>query len=260
MVTSNRTMPDRSNTERVAIVTGAGRGIGEACARTLASSSFRVALMSPSDRCVQLANELDGLGMQGSVLNEGDVSSLVSQTMQRFGRVDAVVTNMGHVGGLPRVSKSIGFNPNDDFDLLSIGDQVWHDGLETYFLSIVRMARAVGPVMKRQGGGSLVNISSRNALEPYLSSPISVVRGALHGFCKLFADRYASDNIRMNNLLPGVCEHSNHPESAFRSIPMGRPARLDEIGQACVFLASPASSYITGQSILVDGGFNRGIR
>ena len=78
---------------------------------------------------------------------------------------------------------------------------------------------------------------------------MSVLRGALHGFTKLFADRYARDNIRMNDLLPGFCENVNFTARSLRDIPMARPARFDEIASACVFLASDASSYMTGQNL-----------
>ena len=83
---------------------------------------------------------------------------------------------------------------------------------------------------------------------------------ALHGFAKLFADKYARHNVRMNNVMPGYCENVPMSDAALRSIPMGRAARFDEIGQACVFLASEASSYVTGQNLLVDGGINRAVR
>jgi NAD(P)-dependent dehydrogenase (short-subunit alcohol dehydrogenase family) len=89
---------------------------------------------------------------------------------------------------------------------------------------------------------------------------MSVLRAALHGFAKLFADRYARDNVRMNNLLPGFCENVNFTGQALRDIPMARPARFEEIASACVFLASDASSYMTGQNLLVDGGANRAAR
>jgi NAD(P)-dependent dehydrogenase (short-subunit alcohol dehydrogenase family) len=101
--------------------------------------------------------------------------------------------------------------------------------------------------MVAQGGGAIVNVSSMNATEPRPGySQMSVLRAALHGFTKLFADKYARHGVRMNNVLPGYCESVPMAEAALRSIPMGRTARFDEIGQACVFLASETSSYVTG--------------
>ena len=99
-----------------------------------------------------------------------------------------------------------------------------------------------------------MNVSSFTSLEPRAGYPqMSVLRGALHGFTKLYADRYAREGIRMNNVLPGYCENVAMTDGARRTIPMARQARFDEIGQTCVFLASDASSYITGQNVLVDG-------
>src|SRR5207248_2089033 len=103
--------------------------------------------------------------------------------------------------------------------------------------------------------------SSFRSIEPRAGYPqMSVLRGALHAFTKLYADRYARDGIRMNNVLPGFCENVAMSDDALRSIPLGRQARFDEVGEACLFLASDASSYVTGQSLLVDGGLVRSVR
>jgi NAD(P)-dependent dehydrogenase (short-subunit alcohol dehydrogenase family) len=127
-------------------------------------------------------------------------------------------------------------------------------------LSVINMARRVTPMMVAQRSGAIVNISSPNALEPRQPYPMSVLRSALHGFTKLYADRYARDNVRMNNLLPGFCENVNFTGRSLQDIPMARPARFEEIASACVFLATDASSYMTGQNLLVDGGANRAVR
>jgi len=124
----------------------------------------------------------------------------------------------------------------------------------------VKLARLVTPIMIQQGGGNFVNISSMNTVEPRAPYPMSMLRGALHSFAKLYGDRYARHNICMNNLMPGFCENVNLSESARMSIPAQRPASFEEIGKACVFLCSPDSRYITGQNLLVDGGMNRGVR
>ena len=124
----------------------------------------------------------------------------------------------------------------------------------------MRLARIVTPIMIRQGGGAFVNISSMNAVEPRAPYPMSMLRATLHGFSKLFGDRYARHNVRMNNLLPGFCENVNLSESARRSIPAQRAATFEEIGQLCVFLASDAARYMNGQNLLSDGGMNRAVR
>jgi NAD(P)-dependent dehydrogenase (short-subunit alcohol dehydrogenase family) len=247
---------------RVAIITGAGQGIGAGVARSFAAAGYRVSLMSPSERSVKLAGELGGLGRQGSGLDPGDLHALVEETRARYGRIDAVVNNMGHGSGTPpSVTASTVFDPDRFPDPLAFPDETWHEALDMYVLTVVRMARAVTPIMVAQGGGAIVNVSSMNATEPRPGySQMSVLRAALHGFTKLFADKYARHGVRMNNVLPGYCENVPMAEAALRSIPMGRTARFDEIGQACVFLASETSSYVTGQNLLVDGGVNRAVR
>ena len=89
---------------------------------------------------------------------------------------------------------------------------------------------------------------------------MSMLRAALHSYSKLYGDRYARHNIRMNNFLSGFCDNVNLSEFARISIPAQRPATLEEVGQACVFLASDGARYIDGQSILSDGGMNRAVR
>jgi NAD(P)-dependent dehydrogenase (short-subunit alcohol dehydrogenase family) len=247
---------------RVAIITGAGQGIGAGVARSFAAAGFKVSLMSPSDRSVKLAGELEGIGRRGSVLDSRDLAALIDETRSAYGRIDAVVNNMGHGSGTPpAVTTSTVFDPDNFPDPLAFPDETWHEALDMYVLTAVRMARAVTPIMLAQGGGAIVNISSMNATEPRPGySQMSVLRGALHGFTKLFADKYARHNVRMNNVMPGYCENVAMSDTALRSIPMGRTARFDEIGRACVFLASDAASYVTGQNLLVDGGINRAVR
>lgn len=247
---------------KVAIITGSGQGIGAGVARSFAKAGYKVSLMSPSERSVKLAKELGGMGRQGSVLEPKDLAALVAETKKAYGRIDAVVNNMGHGSGEPpAVTERTTYDPDNFHDPLAFPDEGWHQALDMYVLSAVRMARAVVPVMKEQGGGALVNISSFTVIEPRPGYPqMSVLRGALHGFTKLFTDKYGRDNIRMNNVLPGFCENVAMTDGAMRSIPLGRRAGFDEIGQACLFLASDASSYITGQNLLVDGGLVRSVR
>jgi len=247
---------------KVAIITGSGQGIGAGVARSFANAGYKVSLMSPSDRSVKLAKELGGIGRSGSILESKDLAALVAETKKAFGRIDAVVNNMGHGSGSPpTVTQRTTYDPENFHDPLDFPDEGWHQALDMYVLSVVRMARAVVPVMKEQGKGSIVNISSFTVIEPRPGYPqMSVLRGALHGFTKLFADKYGQNNIRMNNVLPGYCENVAMTDAARRSIPLNRQATFDEIGQTCVFLASDASGYITGQNLMVDGGLTRNVR
>ncbi len=245
---------------KVAIMTGTGQGIGRGCAIEMAKAGYKISLMSPSNRSIDLAKELGGIGRSGSVLDLDDLRALVDDTMSEYGRIDAVVSNMGHGGSVPEAIKTVGFDPDFDGPLLDLPDALWHESLDMYVLNVVKLARIVTPIMIEQGGGAFVNISSMNTIEPRAPYPMSMLRAALHSFSKLYGDRYARHSIRMNNLLPGFCENVNLSEFARKSIPAQRPALFEEIGQACVFLASEGARYINGQSILADGGMNRAVR
>ena len=247
---------------RVAIITGAGQGIGAGVAKSFAAAGFKVSLMSPSRRSVQLASQLGGIGRQGlgsrpegpGGAHRGDAVDLRPDRR----RSEQHGARQRHA---PSVTTSTVFDPDSFADPLALPDETWHEALDMYVLTVVRMARAVTPIMVAQGGGAIVNISSMNATEPRPGyAQMSVLRAALHGFTKLFADKYARDNVRMNNVMPGYCENVPMSDAALRSIPMGRTARFDEIGRTCVFLAFDASSYVTGQNLLVDGGVNRAVR
>jgi len=253
-------MPDSKQERRVAIITASGGGIGAACARALAREGYRVSLMSPSDSNIRLADELGGIGRRGSVVDNADLDGLVESTIKAYGRIDAVVNNMGHGSTAFPPMETLGFDPGFEASPLDLPDSVWRESFDMYLLSVINMARRVTPIMVAQGRGAIVNISSPNALEPRQPYPMSVLRSALHGFTKLFADRYARHNVRMNNLLPGFCENVNFTGHSLQDIPMARPARFEEIASACVFLATEASSYMTGQNLLVDGGANRAVR
>ena len=231
--------------KKTAIITAAGKGMGAAIARELAANGYDVALMSNSGGAVALAEELGGIGMTGSVTDNGDLEALVGKTMATYGRVDAVVNNTGHAPKGP---------------LLEISDEAWHLGLDLLLLNVVRMARLVTPLMQKQGGGAIVNISTFAVFEPDPAFPVSCsLRSALASFAKLYADRYASDGIRMNNILPGFVD--NYPESDenLNRIPMGRYARIGEIAKTVRFLLSTDAGYLTGQNIRVDGGITRSI-
>lgn len=230
---------------KVAIITAASKGMGAGCARALADGGYNVVLMARSATVHALANELDGVAMQGDVTNPDDLKHLVDFAMETYGQVDAVVNNTGHP-------------PKGD--LLEIADTDWHFALDLILMSVVRLARHVTPIMQEQGGGALVNITAFGAVEPNLGFPVSsAVRSSLSAFTKLYADRYAKDSIRMNSILPGFIETWDVDDDTRAQIPMKRAGTVEEIGQTALFLVSPASGYITGQNIVVDGGITHGI-
>jgi NAD(P)-dependent dehydrogenase (short-subunit alcohol dehydrogenase family) len=232
-------------TSRVALLTAAGSGIGAAAACKLAAMGWQVAILSASGKGEALARELGGVGITGSNRETADLQRLVDSALARWGRIDAVVNSAGHGPKGP---------------LLEIGDADWHLGMEYYLLNVVRIARLVTPVMRRQGGGAIVNVSTYAVFEPEAAFPTSgVFRAGLAAFTKLFADEQAAHGIRMNNVLPGFID--SLPEKAERRarIPMGRYGRAEEVAELIAFLASDASSYITGQNIRIDGGITRSV-
>jgi len=146
-----------TNQKRIAIVTAAGQGMGAAIARELDADGYKLALMSRSGTAKKLAESLHGLGLNGSVTDPDALQRLVDLTLQKYGRIDAVVNNTGHP-------------PSGD--LLEITDDDWHAGLELVMLNVVRMARLVTPVMLAQGRGTIVNISTFAAFEPDAAYPV----------------------------------------------------------------------------------------
>jgi NAD(P)-dependent dehydrogenase (short-subunit alcohol dehydrogenase family) len=231
--------------QKVALITAASRGMGAAIARRLAADNYRLALMSRTDDVLALADELGGVGHIGSVSEPKDLEQFVERALSAYGRIDGAVCNTGHP-------------PKGD--LLAIPDSDWHAGLDLVLLNTVRVARLVTPVMEKQGGGSIVNVSTFGAVEPSLKFPVSsTLRAGLGAFVKLYADRYGPASIRMNSVLPGFIETYDVDEATRAKIPLGRPGGVEEVAATVAFLLSDGGGYITGQSILVDGGITRSI-
>lgn len=232
--------------EKVALVTAGGSGMGADCARALAEEGFKVGVLSSSGKGETLAKELGGIGVTGTNKSSADLQRLVDAAMNEWGRIDVLVNSAGHGPRAP---------------ILELTDEDWHEGMEVYFLNAVRPSRLVTPIMQEQGGGAIINISTFAAFEPNPVFPTSgVMRAGLAAFAKLYADKYASENIRMNNVLPGFIDSLPEKEEFRSMIPMGRYGNSrNEIASVVAFLASPGGGYITGQNIRVDGGITRSV-
>ncbi|MFT9637187.1 SDR family oxidoreductase [Alcaligenes phenolicus] len=231
--------------EKVALISAGGSGMGAAAARRLAQDGYHVAILSSSGKGEALAKELGGVGLTGSNQSNEDLQRLVDLAMQRWGRIDALVSSAGHGPRGP---------------ILDISDEDWHTGMDVYFLNAVRPARLVAPIMAAQGGGAIVNISTAWAFEPAEMFPTSAVfRAGLASFTKIFADSYAAKNVRMNNVLPGWIDSLPATEERRESVPMGRYGKAEEIAATIAFLLSDGAGYITGQNIKVDGGLTRSV-
>ncbi len=231
--------------EKVALVTAGGSGMGADAARKLAADGFKLGILSSSGKGEALGQELGGFGVTGSNLDSSALSELIDGAKDRWGRVDVLVNSAGHGPKGP---------------VLDISDEDWHQGMEVYLMNVIRPTRLVTPLMQAQGGGAIINISTFAAFEPDPLFPTSgVFRAGLAAFTKLFSDKYAAENIRMNNVLPGFIDSLPETQDRKARIPMGRYGQAREISSLIGFLASESGGYMTGQNLRVDGGLTRAV-
>ena len=233
------------NKDKVAILTAAGTGMGADAAKKLVSDGFKISILSSSGKGEALAKELGGFGITGSNQSNEDLKKIVEETKNKWGRIDVLVNSAGHGPRGP---------------ILELTDEDWHLGMDTYFMNVVRSARLVTPTMQKQNSGVIINISTFATFEPDPVFPTSgVFRAGLASFTKLFADKYALDNIRMNNILPGFIDSLPEKEEFKVRIPLQRYGKTNEISEVVSFLASDGAAYITGQNIRVDGGITKSV-
>ncbi len=231
--------------EKVALITAGGSGMGADAARRLAADGFKIGILSSSGKGEALGTELGGFGVTGSNLDGSDLAALVQGAQDRWARVDVLVNSAGHGPKGP---------------VLEISDDDWHQGMDVYLMNVIRPTRLVTPLMQNQGGGAIINISTFAAFEPDPLFPTSgVFRAGLAAFTKLFSDKYASDAIRMNNVLPGFIDSLPETEDRKARIPMGRYGRAEEVSSLISWLASDSGAYMTGQNLRIDGGLTRAV-
>ncbi len=231
--------------EKVALITAGGSGMGADAARRLAADGFKVGILSSSGKGEALGAELGGFGVTGSNLDGEALTALIEGAKTRWGRLDVLVNSAGHGPKGP---------------VLEISDEDWHHGMEVYLMNVIRPTRLVTPLMEAQGGGAIINISTFAAFEPDPLFPTSgVFRAGLAGFTKLYSDKYAPQNIRMNNVLPGFIDSLPETEDRKARIPMGRYGCASEVSSLISWLASEDGSYMTGQNLRIDGGLTRAV-
>ena len=219
--------------------------MGASAARRLATDGYKVSILSSSGKGEALAGELGGIGVTGSNQSVDDLTRLVDDTLKQWGRIDALVNSAGHGPKGP---------------LLDISDEDWHTGMDVYLLNVIRPARLVAPIMRKQRAGAIVNISSFAAVEPDPLFPTSAVfRAGLSAFTRLFADQYAADNVRMNNVLPGFIDSLPETDERRARVPMERYGRSEEVAATIAHLVSDEAAYVTGQNLVIDGGLTRGL-
>ncbi len=241
---------------KVSIITGAANGIGQACARLFAQQGAKVVLADIQDAPGQaLAQELVAQGHQASFVHcdvgiKADVDALVEQVMQQHGRIDVLVSNAGIFKASPFLEVS-----ESDFD------EVLRVNLKGAFL----MGQAAARAMKTTGGGAIVHMSSVNGVMaiPEIAS-YNVSKGGINQLTRAMALALADDGIRVNAVAPGtiateLARQAVLTSDAARSkilsrTPMKRLGEPEEVARAVAFLASDASSYITGEILTIDGG------
>jgi 3-oxoacyl-[acyl-carrier protein] reductase len=249
--------------DKVAIVTGSSRGLGLASARALAAEGCRVILTARGvDGLERAAAELRiaagndrVIAVPADVSTEAGAVEVVSRTMERFGRLDILVNNVGKAGGT---------------DIVSTSDADWQSAIDQTLFPAIRMSRLAVPHMRASGGGVVLMIASIWGRESGGRMTYNAVKAAEVSLAKAMAQQLAADGIRVNSIAPGSIafeggtwwkRQQEDPEgmAAFvkREIPMGRFGRADEVGHVVAFLASPRAAWITGACVNVDGGQSR---
>jgi NAD(P)-dependent dehydrogenase (short-subunit alcohol dehydrogenase family) len=243
---------------KVAVITGASRGIGRAIGLRLAKAGAKVVVSSRKQESVQaVADEIaaaggEALAVQAHVGHPEDVEALVAQTIQAFGRIDVAVNN---------AATNPHFGP-----LLTADEGQWDKILDTNVKGAVRLCKAVVPHMESQGGGKIINMASVTGLRPSPGMGVySVSKAGIVALTQVLAVELGHANIQVNCIAPGVIKTSfsrllwqtpQISEPILNSLPLGRFGEPEDVAGLALYLASSASDYVTGAIFVVDGGVN----
>jgi NAD(P)-dependent dehydrogenase (short-subunit alcohol dehydrogenase family) len=245
---------------KVAVITGASRGIGRAIAERYAQAGARVVVSSRKLPNVQevageiLASGRQALAVQAHIGQTQDMQGLVAQTLDHFGRLDILVNN---------AATNPHFGP-----LLAADEGQWDKIMDTNAKGVFRACQAVLPQMQTQGAGKIINIISVSGMLPTPGLGLyGVSKAAVLMLTKVLAAELGPDNIQVNAIAPGVIktrfsqllwQTPQISEPILKRLPLGRFGQPEEVAQMALFLAAPASDYVTGSIFLVDGGMSVG--
>ena len=246
---------------KVAMITGASRGLGRAMALALASEGVHLAICARGGEALENARDAlarTGARVQARAADINDAAAMeswVASTVEQFGGVDILVNNAG--------GARVGV-------LAQLGDDAWRQAFDLNFFSAVRLARLCAPEMEKRGGGAIINISSIYGREAGGPLTYNASKSALNSFTKMLARELAPKGIRVNAIAPGSIIYPGGTwEKAFQAnpafekdfiahdFPAGRLGRPEEVAYAVVMLASPKASWITGVCVPVDGAQGR---
>ena len=237
---------------KTAIITGGATGIGLACARLFAQEGARVAIFGRrQDRLDQAQKEIGDavLAVQGDITKEKDTARLVETAVKQLGKVDILINNAGIFGGGP---------------IHETDDAVWDQTFNINMRGVFQLTRKILPQMITQGSGSIIHISSiLGMIAVPGTAAYNASKGALNQFSKSIAVEYGGQGIRSNAICPGMIETEMTEELRqdtdlmaewMKGYPLGRFGKPEEVAQACLFLASDESAFITGATLPIDGG------
>ena len=253
---------------KVAFITGAGRGICKGIAEVFAEAGADVAInartmkyLEPTAREIAKATGRRVLPVAADLTSSKEVDRAVAAVMAEFGRIDILVNGVGDSLKRPLIPRPGTADPKEP-----VSDADLHHILDLNLTHAFYCTRAVAPQMMARGEGKIINISGIGAIKGGVERVLySTSKTGIMGFTRAQALEWAKTGIRMNCIAPGLFPDFSSPESAgermseeqySRAVPLGRPGKFREVGLLALYLASPASDYMIGQTLFIDGGMS----